>query len=466
MIVNDVHSGLNATRVADVARPSSVAELAALVRDRASSGRRLAVSGGRHAMGGQQFLADEALLDLRGLDRVLALDVERGRVTAEAGIEWPALMEGYLALQRERSPRDEPRWGIAQKQTGADRLTLGGALACNAHGRGLLMKPIVADVESFTLVAPDGRRIECDRARQPELFRAAVGGYGLLGPMATVTLRLAPRIKLRRVVRIIDIEDAVNAAQRRVDAGFLYGDFQFDIDPRSPEFLTKGVFSCYQPVPGDTPMPSLVRELSGADWTKLLYLAHTDKRKAFELYAQHYLATDGQIYWSDGHQFAGYVDDYHAELDRLMGSPHRSSEMITELYVPPAELVGFLKAAARCLSEREAQVIYGTIRIIQADDETLLPWAREFLTCVIFNLHVEHTPGGIEHAGGSFRALIDLALERGGSFYLTYGRFATREQLLAAYPRIPAFLELKRRHDPRGVFSSEWHRWLVATIEG
>src|SRR5688572_7291298 len=102
-LVNDVHSGLNATRVREVIRPSTVEELAAAV----ASGRRFAVSGGRHAMGGQQFLADEALLDLRGLDRVLDVDYERGWVTAEAGVEWPALMEGYLRIQREKFPRDE-----------------------------------------------------------------------------------------------------------------------------------------------------------------------------------------------------------------------------------------------------------------------------------------------------------------------------------------------------------------------
>src|SRR2546422_5696952 len=41
------------------------------------------------------------------------------------------------------------QWGIRQKQTGADRLSIGGALAANAHGRGLLFKPFVGDVESF-----------------------------------------------------------------------------------------------------------------------------------------------------------------------------------------------------------------------------------------------------------------------------------------------------------------------------
>ena len=35
--------------------------------------------------------------------------------------------------------------GIVQKQTGADRLTIGGALAANIHGRGLRLQPFVAD---------------------------------------------------------------------------------------------------------------------------------------------------------------------------------------------------------------------------------------------------------------------------------------------------------------------------------
>ena len=358
-------------------------------------------------------------------------------------------------------PGEEPRWGIAQKQTGADELTLGGALACNAHGRGLRMKPIIADVESFDIVRPDGEIMTCSRAANSELFRLAIGGYGVFGPMATVTLRLRERVKLRRVVRVIDIEDVVHAAQRRIDAGFLYGDFQFDIDPASPDFLTKGVFACYHPVPIDTPMPEAQRELRAADGMELLLLAHTDKRLAFQRYAQHYLATDGQLYWSDEHQRSVYMDDYHAEIDRRLGSACRGSEMITELYVPPDRLVGFLHAAARMLTKRRAQVIYGTIRLAMRDDESFLPWAKSLCACVIFNLHVDHTPEGVAHAAESFRALIDLAIEREGSFYLTYHRFATREQLLAAYPQLPAFIDLQQAYDPEGVFASDWYTWLM-----
>ena len=464
LIVNDIHSGLCTTTVREVIRPSTLTEVCEIVQRCGAEGRSLAICGSRHAMGGQQFLEGETLLDMRGLDRILAFDSDRGLVTAEAGIEWPELIAGYLALQTQRDPLREPQWGIAQKQTGADRLTLGGALSANAHGRGLTMPPIVHDVECFTLVNARGDLVTCSRTDHADVFALAIGGYGLFGVIVTVTLRLCPRVPVRRVVRLIDIDDAVNAARRRIDAGFIYGDFQFDIDPASRGFLTKGVFSCYEPALDAKPPAAPSRELSADDWEELLLLAHTDKARAFGLYAQHYIATDGHLYWSDTHQLGIYLDGYHEGIDAKLASPCRCSEMISELYVPHDRLVDFLHDAARVLTERGAEVIYGTIRLIRRDSETFLPWAKDDQACVIFNLHVAHTPEGRAHASESFRALIDRALDRGGSFFLTYHRWATRDHLLRAYPQLPTFLARKDSLDPNHVFSSDWHRWVRETV--
>ena len=89
----------------------------------------------------------------------------------EAGIEWPELVDYLLETQRGQ----QRQWGIIQKQTGADRLSLGGALAANVHGRGLHFKPIIADVESFRLVDARGNLRTCNRRENAELFRLAVG---------------------------------------------------------------------------------------------------------------------------------------------------------------------------------------------------------------------------------------------------------------------------------------------------
>src|SRR3989304_6143357 len=74
---------------------------------------------------------------------------------------------------------------------------------------------------------------------------------------------------------------------------------------RSDAFLRQGVFSCYRVVDDRTPMPGGQKEFSEQDWRRLLYLSHTDKKRAFEEYAGHYLSTSGQIYWSGTHQLRG-----------------------------------------------------------------------------------------------------------------------------------------------------------------
>jgi FAD/FMN-containing dehydrogenase len=453
--VNDLHSALNPTRVARVVSPSARSELGDIVRAAAREGRAISIAGGRHAMGGQQFGAGTVLVDTRGLGRVLAFDADRGLIQVEAGIQWPALIDHLLRAQAGR-PRP---WGIVQKQTGADRLTLGGALAANVHGRGLRLKPFVGDVEAFTLVDARGEERRCSRIENADLFRLAVGGYGLFGIVSTVTLRLAPRRKLERVVEVIDMDDLPARFDRRLAEGFVFGDCQYATDPGSDAFLRRGVFSCYRPVDDATPVPAVQKELSLQDWDRLLYLAHVDKRRAFEAYAAYYRSTTGQVYWSDTHQLSVYVDDYHRALDRTLGAPHPATEIIGEVYVRREALPRFLAEVREDFRRDRVDVVYGTIRLIERDDETVLPWAREAYACVIFNLHAVHTPDGLARVGAAFRGLIDRALGHGGSYFLTYHRFAERRQVEAAHPTFVPFLRAKRRHDPEERFQSEWYRF-------
>lgn len=456
ILLNDVHSKLNPTHVAAVEPVDSLIALRGALRRAREQHLAVSIAGGRHAMGGQQFGAGTLNLDLRPLARVLAFDRERGLLEVEAGIQWPELVAWYQEAQR-----GEPRqWAIAQKQTGADRLTIGGALAANAHGRGLSMSPFVSDVEAFTLVDASGELRTCSRTQDPELFALVIGGYGLFGVVYSVTLRLAPRRVLERVVEVRSAYGLVDAVEARIAEGYLYGDLQFSIDSESGDFLKKGVFSCYRPVDGATDVPVGNAELADERWAELAYLAHVDEARAWEVYSGYYLTTSGQRYWSDDHQTGFYADDYHAALDQRLGARVPGTEMITELYVPRAELASFLSAASEWLRETRAEVVYGTVRFIEPDAETFLAWARERFVCIVLNLHVDHDEAGLARARTQFRGLIDIARARGGSFFLTYHRWATREQVEACYPQFPEFLRRKLAHDPDERFQSEWYRHM------
>lgn len=135
--------------------------------------------------------------------------------------------------------------------------------------------------------------------------------------------------------------------------------------------------------------------------------------------------------------------------------------MIGELYVPRGRLADFISACADDFRRNAVDTVYGTVRLSNRDAETYLAWAREDYSWVVFNLHTVHTSSGIARSAASFRRLVDLAIDRRGSYFLTYHRFATREQLETCYPQFLDFLRLKHFHDPDGLFQSDWYRHYV-----
>ena len=410
-------------------------------------------------MGGQQFLDGGVLLDARGLNRILELDAERGLVRVEAGILWDDLIRGLREMQQGVSRR----WSVVQKQTGADRLSIGGALAANGHGRGLTYKPIVQDVESLDMVGADGVHAPGAAAQRTPSYSVSLSEDTGCSALYTRLRCVSCPLTGCAVWSKSRASSALNlCSEQRIADGFTYGDFQYRTDETSPGFLRDGVMSCYIPVPGDEPLTNeaSLNLLSEQDWRGLLYLSHADKARAFDEYARFYMSTNGQTYDSDTFQLSMYIDDYHRELDRSLNSTVKYTETITELYVPLPSLADFMDAAARELRERKANVIYGTIRLIEQDDETFLNWARQPYACIVFNLHVEHTESGIAHTADALRALIDLASERNGQLLPHIQQVRHAGAACAVLSAVRRFRSLRQRQLRPGwrVFSSDWLR--------
>jgi FAD/FMN-containing dehydrogenase len=164
------------------------------------------------------------------------------------------------------------------------------------------------------------------------------------------------------------------------------------------------------------------------------------------------------VYWSDLHQLSIYPDDYHRQIDDKLRAPFPATEMITEIDVPRPALRGFLDEVREDFRKNSVALIYGTVRLIERDDESFLPWAKQPYACTIFNLHTVHSPEGLKRSEYAFRRLIDMATRRGGTYYLTYHRYATRNQVESCYPQFAEFLRLKKKYDPEERFQSDWYR--------
>ncbi len=453
-LVNDVHTGLNPTWVDRVVRPTSIVEIQNLLNESRRRNKVISVSGSRHAAGGQQFAENSTLLDMRGFNRVIGLDATSGILQVESGIEWPELVRTSLDLQE-----DNPVWGIRQKQGGADRMTLAGALSANAHGHCLGSPPIISDVEWIEIVTADGKVQRCDRKRDRELFSLIIGGYGLFGVITTVGLRLSRRRKLRRRVEQRTLAELLPLIESRTKNGAPYGYFQYSIDQELEEFMRNGVLTTYEQVPVDTAIESETKDIDPELLAALLELAHSDRGAAYHKYAALELARDGEIEWSDLHQLSSYPEGYHKKIEDHLGSEQAGADLILEVYVPRQRLISFVEDARYRLLKSGMPLVYGTIRFIESDKESFLAWAKQSYACVIFTPHVGSGDSPMQRARETCRQLERSAIKRGGSFCLTYNRFAGRGELDAAYPQFSDFLHLKKRYDPSEIFQSDWYRY-------
>jgi glycolate oxidase FAD binding subunit len=190
--------------------PRDPAELAAALRGLAErSGAALVRGGGSRLAVGNALRRADALLETRGLARLLELDADEGVLHAEAGAPLAAL----------RRAAAEAGWELPLDPPGAES-TLGGALAAAAAGpcfplpRDALLGLQVA-LPSGALARSGGRVVK--NVTGYDLGKLFTGSFGALGVIASAWIRLRPLPEARAVLLAPPPEkpsDALLAARR------------------------------------------------------------------------------------------------------------------------------------------------------------------------------------------------------------------------------------------------------------
>jgi FAD/FMN-containing dehydrogenase len=152
-IVNDV-SQLNPIAVERIVSPKSVDEIQTVVRDHDGP---ISIGGARHSMGGQIATEGAFFVDMRSLDRILALDLEKKTITVEAGITWRKIQEAI-----------DPKGLAVKVMQSYSNFTVGGSLSVNAHGRYVGQGSLIASVRSIRLVLSDRRLRRARRDRRSD----------------------------------------------------------------------------------------------------------------------------------------------------------------------------------------------------------------------------------------------------------------------------------------------------------
>jgi FAD/FMN-containing dehydrogenase len=212
------------------ARPRHRAEAAALA---AGAAPRLAVGMGR-SYGDSCLAAGAGIVDMTGLDRLLAFDPATGLLEVEAGATLDAVMRFCV-----------PRGFFPATTPGTRQVTVGGAIANDVHGKNHHRAGTFGrSVRRLTLARSDRGIITCSPTEEAGLFAATVGGLGLTGIILTATIALSPIRSSELEVETIPFGDldAFFALAAASEAGFEHTVAWIDAAGRGKSF-GRGLFS-------------------------------------------------------------------------------------------------------------------------------------------------------------------------------------------------------------------------------
>lgn len=442
LVVENV-TGLYPVKVARMAKPTSSAEVAALVT--AWPGK-VAVGGGRYSMGGQAAVQGGLHLDMRQMNRLVWVRASDRAVRVQAGMRWRDLQDHLDPL------------GLAVKTMQSySNFTIGGSVSVNAHGRYVGHGPVGHSVRALQMVLANGSVVEASRNIHEDLFRAALGGYGAVAVITEVELDVVENVRIERVVKPVTLSDYLSH-------------FKTDVldNPRAVLHNADLI-----PPRFDAPLSvTWLRASADTPLTEPERLVPRDQTYGLEQNAI-WAATELPFGWALRSEVVHPLLlsqpavkwlNHEASLDAAELEPRTrsiSTYVLQEFFVPERQFVSFAIAMARVLSMRKVEALNVSIRHSPKDRDALLPWAREDVFSFVLYFKHRVWPSAQEGVGQWTRELIDEVLRHEGRYYLPYQLHATAAQFGAAYPEAVALRKLKQRHDPNGKFSNElWRRYL------
>ncbi|MFD9244226.1 FAD-binding protein [Streptomyces sp. NPDC059556] len=438
--------GRTAPTLARVRRPRGRSEAADAVR---SSGARGAIARGLgRAYGDAAQNAGGTVLDMTGLDRILALDPTAGLVVCEAGVSLHRLTETLLPLG----------WFVPVAPA-TRYVTVGGAIGADVHGTN---HPAAGSfgrhVTALELLTADGA-VTTVLPGTP-LFDATTGGMGLTGVILTATLRLLP---VETSLMTVDTERAPGLDETM--ARLAAADRRYGYSAARIDLLARGAATGRAVLAhGDhTPYDALPRR-------------HRARRAPLALRPARLPAPPPYVPGGIlGRTAAGLLEELRyrgtprARTGGLQpltsflhphdGLPHRNRTPARAGTVPYQFVVPYgqeeaLRKVVRRIADRRCAASGAVLQRFGAGGPGPLSFPLPGWTLAL------DLPAGLPGLGPFLDALDDQVAEAGGRVFLARDSRVRPETLAAMYPRLGEFRALRAALDPRSAFTSDLSRRL------
>ncbi|MGI0490968.1 FAD-binding oxidoreductase [Alkalinema pantanalense CENA528] len=433
-------SKLDATLVAGIFQPKSVAEIRDLIAEATRLGQKISMSGARHTMGGQIAFPNALHLDMRHFDRLRYNDRDR-TVTVQSGATWKQ-------IQRELGQHGR----AVRVMQDSNIFTVGGSLSSNIHGKDPRFGSLIESVVSFKLLNAAGQEVVCSRSQNSELFRSAIGGMGLFGVITEVTLNTDENATYHYTVVHKPLQDMIAFMEAQIQQPDLEMiEAQMAIDQSN--FLQEAQIYYFNKIPTDATLQDDVMGENNIWLRKLVYRTSrtSDWGKQFRWFMQK--------------QVGPQLDPQRITRNSAMAAPFRTLELedpnttdvLQEYFIPTSQVNAFLTEYKRQLQANKMQLLNVTVRKVKQDDAALVSYATTDMYAFVSYYKINKDESGLAQMTRFTQSLMDYLNTIDAKFYLAYRGYYMRSQIHQMYPNLATLFQLKRQYDPTEVFSNKWY---------
>jgi FAD/FMN-containing dehydrogenase len=420
-------------------------ELRATLGEAASAGRPVAFGGARHSMGGQSLPRNGIAASLA--TPAIEPDTARKIYRVSAGARWRDVIRAL----------DPIGFSPAVTQSNHD-FSVGGTLSVNAHGWPVPYGPFGSTVQRFRIMLADGSVLTCSNSENAELFRLAVGGYGLFGIVIDAELAMAENTLLMPESKLIKADAfAARFVARANDASvrMLYG----RLSVAREGFLREALLVAYAQAPRQpVRLPSPKNSSAFSMLSREIFRAQIGSERG------------KRARWMAETRLIPKVGQVALTRNTLLNEPVAAladrnasrTDILHEYFVAPDRLNDFLAACREIVPAHQQDLLNVTLRYVDADESSVLTYAPQPRIAAVMLFVQKRTAEADDDMRAMTVKLIDRVIALGGSYYLPYRLHATREQMRAAYPRLDEFVVAKRRADPQLRFRNAlWDTYLA-----
>jgi decaprenylphospho-beta-D-ribofuranose 2-oxidase len=452
---------------ARVARPETEEQVADAFRAMARAPRSgseplVALRGSGCSYGDASMNTGGRVLDMTGMRAIRSFDKESGVAVVEPGVR----------------VRDLWRYSIEHGYwppvvSGTMQVSMGGALSMNIHGKNAFQVGGFGDhVKRFRLVTPTGDVLECSREQNAEVFHHAIGGFGMLGCVTEIELKLkrvhSGRMKVWGIVaKDLDHNFELIESMRH-EADYLVGWVDLHARGRS---LGRGLLHRGdQYEPGEDPAGERLMKAELQDVPETLFGVVPKGWIWPGMWCAVKAGLTGYVNWAKF--LAGAGEEKRSPYPQTHGAFHFLLD-----YVPrwqwafkPAGLIQFqpfLPAAVaprvlrECIEDCQRAGLVPYLGVLKRHRPDPFPMSHALDGySMAMDFAVPWTSGGRDKLWRLTHRLADRVLENGGRFY--YAKDATL--LASSFERIhgaeavAGFRALKQKLDPQGLLSTDLSR--------